>query len=176
MVTTKPAVAYGVRFLLLQVGAPPVGSGEGPFCAGDGLDPNVTTPCPCGNFGSVGGGCGNSLNLSAVISRTPGSLTTSGMTGSVSLLFQGDALDDTPYGDGVRCVGGNLRRIGLNMFLPGSPTGGMSIANDSVIMARGLVTTGSGAVRYYQTFYRNAAAAFCPPGTFNVSSGYVIIW
>src|SRR5262249_48884933 len=29
----------------------------GPFCFGDGLDPNVTTPCPCANFGAAGHGC-----------------------------------------------------------------------------------------------------------------------
>ena len=41
---------------------------------------------------------------------------------------------------------------------------------------RGGVTIGSGARRYYQTYYRNAAAAFCPPETFNVTNGVVVDW
>jgi hypothetical protein len=38
------------------------------------------------------------------------------------------------------------------------------------------VLPGSGAYRLYQVYYRNAAALFCPPETFNVSSGWALIW
>jgi len=38
------------------------------------------------------------------------------------------------------------------------------------------VTIGSGVTRYYQTYYRNSAALFCPPETFNVTSGQRIVW
>src|SRR5262249_37347402 len=37
------------------------------FCFGDGLDPNVTTICPCANFGSFGHGCANSTNPSGAL-------------------------------------------------------------------------------------------------------------
>jgi hypothetical protein len=30
--------------------------------------------------------------------------------------------------------------------------------------------------RYYQAFYRNSAAGWCNPATFNITSGYVITW
>src|SRR6185503_1321225 len=32
-----------------------------PFCAGDGIDPAVTTRCPCANPGGPGRGCANSV-------------------------------------------------------------------------------------------------------------------
>jgi len=36
-----------------------------------------------------------------------------------------------------------------------------------------------GATRYYQTYYRDASATFCPnpPGdTFNVTDGLIVVW
>ena len=38
-----------------------------PFCAGDGLDPGVTTACPCGNFGASGHGCANSIDAAGAL-------------------------------------------------------------------------------------------------------------
>ena len=38
------------------------------------------------------------------------------------------------------------------------------------------VVPGSGAVRSYQTYYRNAAAAFCPPATFNATNAVRVTW
>lgn len=44
------------------------------------------------------------------------------------------------------------------------------------LSARGSTPPGSGLTAYYQTYYRNASASFCPPETFNVSNGYQITW
>ena len=41
---------------------------------------------------------------------------------------------------------------------------------------RGSVTIGSGAVRRYGAWYRNASTTFCPPATANVSNGWIITW
>ncbi|MBI5363369.1 MAG: hypothetical protein HZA53_09325 [Planctomycetes bacterium] len=170
---TKPAVAYGVRFLQIQVGPTPPGVAAGPFCFGDGLDPNFTTQCPCGNFGTPGHGCGNSFNpAGAVLVSMAGGLEASGMSGVTCLIFQGDALDDAVFGDGVRCTGGNLRRISTTAFTGG----GAAQVSQATILTRGQVTVGSGATRYYQTFYRNASPSWCPPATFNGTNGYVIVW
>ena len=58
--------------------------------------------------------------------------------------------------------------------------GGASSFPDSVetvtLSQRGGVTLGSGVTRHYQAYYRNSAALFCPPETFNVSNGYSIVW
>jgi hypothetical protein len=41
---------------------------------------------------------------------------------------------------------------------------------------RGSVVIGSGAVRYYAAWFRNASTSFCPPATANVTNGWVITW
>lgn len=153
-----------------------------PFCSGDGIDPGVTTSCPCSNFGSPGHGCASSSNPNGALLQATGTtnpdsveLHGSGMPStSLCIYLQGDALDDALFGDGVRCVGGSLIRLrtksnvgGASQFPePGEPS----------VSARGHVTLGSGARRYYQTYYRNPAASFCPSATFNVTSGVIVNW
>jgi hypothetical protein len=91
------------------------------------------------------------------------------------IYLQGDALDDIVFGDGVRCAGGSLLRLRSV-----ANVGGASSFPDSTetitLSQRGGVLPGSGDVRYYQTYYRNAAALFCPPETFNVTNGWRITW
>ncbi len=153
------------------------------FCAGDGLDAAVTTACPCANYGVSGNGCANSANPNGANLAATGTtaaddvvLLGSGMPATVSCIYlQGDALADTTFGDGVRCAGGSLLRLRTK-----TNVGGASSFPDSVetvtLSQRGGVVVGSGVRRYYQTYYRNAAAAFCPPETFNVTNGWTIDW
>ena len=42
--------------------------------------------------------------------------------------------------------------------------------------SRGATPVGSGLTGWYQTYYRNASTAFCPPATFNVTNGWRILW
>ncbi|MBK7875355.1 MAG: hypothetical protein IPJ77_06335 [Planctomycetes bacterium] len=153
------------------------------FCAGDGLDPNVTTPCPCGNTGGPGRGCANSVNPQGALLVATGSplpdtmqLQGSGMPATVSCIYlQGNALSDTVFGDGVRCTGGTLLRLRTR-----ANVGGASAFPDSTdtisLSVRGGVVPGSGVVRQYQTYYRNSAGLFCPPETFNVTNGWQVTW
>ena len=153
------------------------------FCAGDGVATDHTTPCPCANNGATGNGCANSANANGGNLATTGStlandvvLQGSGMPLTVACIYlQGDSLADTVFGDGVRCTGGTLLRLRTKVN-----SGGASSFPDSVetitLSARGGVTPGSGARRYYQTYYRNSAALFCPPETFNVTNGVQIDW
>ncbi len=55
------------------------------------------------------------------------------------------------------------------MSFPDS-TGTVTLSN------RSGVTVGSGAVREYGTYYRNASAAFCPPQTFNTANTIEVVW
>ena len=77
--------------------------------------------------------------------------------------------------DGLGCVTGSVIRLGTKVVV-----GGASSFPDSVetvtLSQRGGVTIGSGAIRYYQTYYRNSAALFCPPETFNVTNGQIVVW
>lgn len=163
-----------IRLGCLDVGAS--------FCSGDGS----ATPCPCGNSGASGHGCANSVDPQGARLSARGAasasadslvLSTSGLTGSVSIYVQGTAQDSgglgTPLFDGLRCVGGDVMRLGnvansahASEF-PSS--GGSSLAQ------RGLVG-GAGGTRHYQVLYRNVAASFCPPGNANWSNGLSIVW
>ncbi|MBI5362330.1 MAG: hypothetical protein HZA53_04065 [Planctomycetes bacterium] len=153
------------------------------FCSGDGTLLDHTTPCPCANIGAAGNGCANSVNAAGANLTATGTaaadnvvLNGSGMPAVVSCIYlQGDSPDDTVFGDGTRCAGGALIRLRTK-----NNVGGASSFPDSTdtitLSARGGVTVGSGALRYYQTYYRNSAAAFCPPETFNVTNGWKIAW
>ena len=153
-----------------------------PFCAGDAFMTDHTTPCPCANTGAQGNGCANSANPNGANLDTTGIQTNddvvlhgTGMPATVACIYlQGDALGDVVFGDGVRCTDGTLLRLRTKVNV-----GGASSFPDSVetvtLSQRGGVTLGSGR-RYYQAYYRNAAGAFCPPETFNVTNGVHIDW
>lgn len=153
-----------------------------PFCAGDGIDATITTSCPCANFGEFGRGCASSVNpdgarLEAHGTTMPDTLTlfATGMPATAtSSIVQGDARADQVFGDGLGCLGGNLVRIVTRPNFAGSnwyPTG-VDFPN---LSTRGQVIPGSGAVRHYQTFYRNSAS-FCTPATFNTTNARTIVW
>ncbi len=152
------------------------------FCWGDG----AANACPCGNNAPLGtaGGCTNSFVQSGrlVASGTPRisadtvllSGTQMGTSGSC-LYFQGTATSGfgigTVFGDGFRCAAGSVIRLGTKTNSGGSssyPTGG----DPSVHVRGGVVSPGT---RYYQTWYRNAAA-FCTSSTFNLTNGFQISW
>jgi subtilase family serine protease len=157
------------------------------YCAGDSADPNVSTFCPCLNFGATGHGCENSANaagalLSAAGSTNPDSVvfTSSGEPGSaLSILMQGssNASAGVVAGDGVRCVAGTLKRLYSYNASSGSvvfPQGGdPGIRTQSAILGDSIPPGGT---RYYQVYYRDANTGFCTPDTFNLSSGYFIVW
>ncbi|MBK7876869.1 MAG: hypothetical protein IPJ77_14180 [Planctomycetes bacterium] len=153
------------------------------FCFGDGTLVDHTTPCPCANVGAAGNGCANSTNPSgANLAGTGDSsldtvvLSGTGMPATVSCIYlQGDALADVVFGDGVRCAGGTLVRLRTRANLGGASS--FPDSTDTVTLSqRGGVTPGSGLTRYYQTYYRNSSAIFCPPETFNVTNGWQIAW
>jgi hypothetical protein len=98
-------------------------------------------------------------------------LDASHLTGSLAVFFQGTSLVSVAYGDGHRCMGGSLKRIGKK-----NPSGGSASypqSGDTAISAQGNVPA-TGGVRYYQVVYRNNGG---PCGTgFNVTNGVSVIW
>ncbi|MBK7875091.1 MAG: hypothetical protein IPJ77_04955 [Planctomycetes bacterium] len=168
-----------IAWFRFDVGVPPVFA---PNCAGDGLDPQVATPCPCGNFGGPGRGCANSAQPSGAVLVASGAtnpdtvvLSVSGTPAVVSNIFlQGDAVTSTVFGDGVRCAGGSLIRLSSKVGAAGACT--YPVAGEPSVSSRGGCVPGSGVRRWYQVYYRNAASGFCPPATFNVSNGWVVDW
>jgi hypothetical protein len=152
------------------------------FCAGDGSG----TACPCGNAGAVGRGCASSVptfggllsaNGLASVAADTVVLTASGVPATTSVLFfQGTAQQNgglgTVFGDGLRCASGSVIRLGTKTASGGVaayPTGA-----DVIVSVRGLIPP-AGGVRFYQAWYRNAAA-FCTTATFNLTNGLATTW
>lgn len=151
------------------------------YCFGDGSG----SACPCGNPSAGGSrlGCTNSLGAGASL-RASGTASLSGdsivlvgagMPESSALFFQGTSRPNSglgvQFGDGLRCAGGTVVRLGTK-----SNSGGSSRypeSGDAPVSVRGNVTSiGS---RAYQCWYRNSAA-FCTAATFNTTNGWEIVW
>jgi hypothetical protein len=153
------------------------------FCTGDGVAPH--TACPCGNNSATidAVGCLNSLGVGGRL-RSMGTPSIGGdtlvlqgsqMPNSTCLYFQGTIQQNSGngvvFGDGLRCAGGAVIRLGQELNAGGAsmyPTGAQQ-----PISVKGMVTTPS--TRTYQGWYRNAAA-FCTSATFNLSNGLEITW
>jgi Tol biopolymer transport system component len=150
------------------------------FCFGDGSG----FACPCGNAGAAGNGCASSVNSDGARLGTVGCaslsadtlvLGGSGMSDSAALYFQGTVQvgggSGAAFGDGLRCVGGIVSRLGTKQNVAGSSQ--YPAAGDAPISQRGSVT--SPGVRHYQCWYRNAAA-FCTSATFNLTNAIAASW
>ncbi|MBI5363919.1 MAG: hypothetical protein HZA53_12120 [Planctomycetes bacterium] len=154
------------------------------YCAGDGEDPAVVAACPCGNLGAPGRGCAWSQNPNGGRLRTSGTaspdtlvLTADGLPASTLCIFlagDGDLSGGTVFGDGVRCVGGGLTRMGIAQTAGGAAS--YPAVGQPPVSVRGNTPVGSGLLGRYQTYFRNAASAFCPPSAFNVTNGVRLRW
>ncbi len=167
--------------LLVAAEIPSGGPAALGFCFGDGS----AAPCPCGNQSPVGAdaGCLNSFGTGAAL-RPAGTasvtadtftLLGSGMPNGTALYFQGTAQQGggvgSAFGDGLRCAGGSVVRLGTRTNSAGASQ--FPSAGDPAISAQ----TGNvaGDVRTYQCWYRNAAA-FCNAERFNLSNGLQATW
>ncbi len=155
-----------------------------PYCFGD---PGSGTPCPCNNDndGSVPqSGCANGvfasgaqMTASGVASVTADTLVfaTTGLEPSNSgLYFQADN-DLSPgvvWGDGLRCAGGNLKRLGVR-FADATGYSDTSGYPQSISAKAGNITPG--VTKHYQCWYRNPLNSPCG-SDFNTSNGYAITW
>jgi hypothetical protein len=155
------------------------------FCFGDGIDPQVTTDCPCLNFGTAGHGCGNSVQTGGALLAASGTLAPDSLQLSASdmppttttIYIQGDAVAPSGivFGDGVRCAAGRLLRLGLK--IDGDADGATSFgpaSGDPQVSVAGAVVPGNS--YFYQTFYRNPAPGWCPTATFNITNGVRVDW
>jgi hypothetical protein len=154
------------------------------YCSGDG---SVPTPCPCGNAGAAEHGCASSQNpsgaqLSATGTTSPDTvvLTAAGeLPAALSVFMQGDA--NVPagivFGDGVRCVGGTIKRLAIRNASQGVVS--FPGPGDPPISARSAALgdpIAPGSNRYYQTYYRDPSPGFCSGATFNVTNAIRIAW
>jgi hypothetical protein len=157
------------------------------FCLGDGSG----AFCPCGNSGGAGRGCQNSTGTGGALLTVSGFaslpvdtvqfISAGELPSAFSIVLQGDSIT-TPvnFGDGIRCTGGNLKRLYKR-----SASGGVLIVPqgaDPSISARSAALGDAiplGSTRDYQVYYRDANGTFCPApvgATFNVSNAIAIAW
>jgi hypothetical protein len=152
------------------------------YCFGDGSG----TACPCGNAGAAGRGCASSVNAAGALLAHTGRadlsddnlvLRASGLpTSAPVLFFQGTSQTSggsgAVFGDGLRCASGTIVRLGTKTASLGLAQ--YPAAGDPDVSVRGLVPA-TGAVRYYQGWYRNSAN-FCTSATFNLTNGLRVQW
>ncbi len=153
------------------------------FCAGDGTG----TACPCANHAPAGSGrgCLNSTGVGALLSGAGVAsvtgdtlvLSASGMAATATALyFQGNAQINagagSVFGDGKRCVTATVIRLGTKTSVGGASS--YPQLGDIPVSVRGAVPAG-GAIRHYQTWYRNSAA-YCTPDLFNLTNGLSVTW
>ena len=149
------------------------------MCAGDGS----STPCPCANNGAAGHGCANSAFSAgaelagsgiASVALDTVRFDAGGLTGSACVFFQGDA-QTAPVAieDGLGCVTGSIVRLGTEA-IGGNASVYPDLGDPSVSVRGGIGSAGG--TFYYQCFYRNALATFCPPGTSNRTNGVAVTW
>jgi len=155
-----------------------------PYCSGD---PGSGTPCPCNNDndGSVpGSGCANGIHPSGAhlsgsgVASVGADTLTLACTGpehyNSGLYFQGDN-DLSPgsaWGDGLRCAGGQLKRLGVRVA-DGAGASDTSAWTIPLSVKAGNVS--AGATKYYQVWYRNPLGSPCG-AQFNASNGYAVSW
>ena len=153
-----------------------VGSPGVSFCSGDGS----ATACPCGNAGGAGEGCANSTGSGAVLaaggsaSAAADDLTFSATglpAGQPVLLFSGlNAVNGgagTVFGDGLRCAGGNVVRLGVQ-----SASGGTAAWGPGLGVSGGWV---SGDTRRFQAWYRDPSGSPCG-ANYNLSNGIEVVF
>ncbi len=173
--------AYLVRLESLE---PAAGSA---LCFGDGTQ---AVPCPCGNNGASGHGCANSADASGAqlfAWGTPSAddvvLDVAGtLPNALCIFLQGNALQaaPVPFGDGLLCAGGQLKRLASRNAVHGAAR--FPEAGDPSIRARSAAlgdSIANGSQRHYQVYYRDPAAGFCPApqgSTWNASSAQSIQW
>jgi hypothetical protein len=147
--------------------------------------------CPCSNAPGANGGCNNSSGTGgAELSQTgTPSLTTDTVQltsvkekpTATSIFLQGSSVvsSGAVFGQGIRCVGGSLKRLYVKSALASVATapvlGDSSIHNRSAALGD---TISSGTSRYYQTYYRDPTVLGGCAGTstFNVTQALALTW
>jgi hypothetical protein len=163
-----------IRGQILPVPAPV------PFCFGDG----TSGACPCANQSTVGNneGClhspgvvGGKLIASGGSSIQCDSLQlcASQLLGTNCLFVQGSTAPAGPFafGDGLRCIGGQLKRIAISPISGGNACLG-GLGTTTQIHTIGAVVPGTYG---YQVWYRDNTN-YCTAFAYNMTNGVLVTW
>jgi len=154
------------------------------FCFGD---PGSGTPCPCGNDNDGSewwSGCANGVFPSGAQLTGTGTASLSADTLVLAtirlephlggLYFQADnaLVPALTWGDGLRCAGGQLRRLGVRFA---DPDGSSDTSGLPLPISVKAANVAAGDTKYYQCWYRNPTGSPCATD-FNTSNGYAVTW
>lgn len=147
--------------------------------------------CPCTNAGSPGHGCDNSagtggafllgLGMASLDSDTLHFVSSGELPNTLSILLQGHGPENAgvQFGQGLRCVSNNLKRLYAHNASTGNvtfPQGlDLPISVQSASKGDGI---GIGDVRYYMAYYRdpNVLGGCDASNTFNASQTVKVTW
>lgn len=150
------------------------------FCFGDGSG----SACPCGNAGAIHAGCDNSFGTGGARLRATGPalvaqdtlslvVTDAPPTTTVVLLrAEAGIAGGTPFADGLLCVQGSVARLGGAISVDGSCAFGALGAHPLWNLGS---ATPPGSTRWYQGYYRNAAA-YCTAAPTNLTNVVRVLW
>ena len=157
-------------------------------------DPGVggVSACPCGNPAIFSGlGCDNSSGPGGAQLAAAGRASLAGDTlvftaigekpTATSIFLQGD--QDVPagavFGQGIRCVGGSLKRLFVKTASAGTVSapqlGDPSVSARSSILGDTIV---AGTTRYYGVYYRDpiVLGGCSATSTFNITQSESVVW
>ncbi|MBL8857447.1 MAG: hypothetical protein JNL28_02945, partial [Planctomycetes bacterium] len=151
------------------------------FCLGDGTG----APCPCGNTGAVGHGCGSSAFAGGAILFSTGiaSDETSGTDTLVltatdipgpGLFFQSNGLAGAPinFGDGHLCAAVGIVRLGVVFPVAGVASYPGGLTPNEIHIAGGAV---AGQTKHYQCWYRSVPG-LCSANNYDLTQGLTLTW
>ncbi|MEY2746048.1 MAG: Copper binding protein plastocyanin/azurin family [Planctomycetota bacterium] len=140
--------------------------------------------CPCGNGGPEQVGCRSSLLVGGRLRASGGAsvgtdtlqLWVNGLPEGNNVTFiQGSSLlgagAGLAFGDGLRCAGGTVVRLGVKPVSFGVAR--QPEAGESAVSLRGFVPPGS--TRHYQAWYLDGAGA-CGGFSSNLTNAYTVSW
>ena len=154
------------------------------YCFGS---PGTVCPCDNHNEGGLGShGCGNGAHPEGAWLSASGTASLSNDTvmlftyrtqaNQSGLYFQANNKIAFPWGDGIQCAGGGLRRLGVR-FSDSTGYNDTSVWATSISARAGNINAGD--TKNYQFWYRDTTGNQpCGAGVndFNASNGYSITW
>lgn len=151
------------------------------YCFGDGSG----SACPCANTGFPGAGCSNSSFPGGILSaQGSASLASDSLklrctlvpfdASGTAVLFQGatPVAAGTPFGAGLLCISGSMRRLGVKSLASGTVEFGPAAGDPALSLTGGIALPGT--QMNYQVWYRDVLAGCAPP--FNLSNGLRVTW
>ena len=174
----------GPPVLVVTFTPPPLGTS---FCT-PGQAGVVICPCSnppsgadrgCNNSSASGGAALGATGVASLALDSARFSTTGELASSLSIVLQGNAnlAAGTVFGEGVRCVGGALKRLRVENAVSGGivyPDGAEPLVSVQSAALGDPIAPGS--MRWYMVYYRDPSLPCAGEPNFNATQGVAILW